>query len=585
LSLYRHLRLAPLLALGSWFFTTHCSDPLADDCTRTLKCPPDSEGTFTLGPDCVWRYPSGMEWFDGPRQDSEGVWRWNRGAGDPVGRDFECKDEVISVGGSGGSGGSGGAAGGNGGSTAGVGGDGMTDAGPPPEPPPPTPDCRTNLECAAPTQCDESTGNCVGCVDDIPCAGTIAPRCSEGTCVACVENTDCTTPGFSRCDLDTNTCQPCTDTEQCAHIAGANQCNPTLTGGKCVQCLTEAQCTGLTGTEQCKEETGQCVRCTADEHCAGDRDNPRCDLNTNTCAACADDEQCPDAFPICKDDVEPARCVACLGNQGQRTCQDPNVANCSPTGECGPCTNSNQCTHLGADLDICNLANGRCVECVNDDDCDSVGESRCDLNTNTCVECTRNGATSIGCGGAQPGGTVCDTTFNPNRCVQCTGTDFAACAVGGTPRVCDSIARTCTNFAPNSAARCGECVSDAQCPIDEVCVQETLGTTNFKFCIPEAAATPPPCAGLGPNRIQETVNSLDATNVSVCSTVSTCPARADLIAGTICTVNANCGAQDVDDGICATTSQGLKCNIVCNEDADCGGTRTCLLGTPQICSE
>jgi hypothetical protein len=576
LSLYRHLRLAPLLAVGSWFFTTHCSDPLADDCTRTLTCPTESEGTYTLGPDCIWRYPSGMRWADGPAKGSDGVWRWNNGTGEPVGRDFVCGDDGISAGGSAGSGGGGGS---DGGGTAGTGGDGAVDSGvPEPEPPPPTPDCNTNLECTPPTQCDEDTGECVGCVNDTPCAGTIAPRCSEGSCVACVEHTDCTTPGFSRCDQSTHACQPCTDSAQCE---GGSLCNTTLNGGTCVQCLLDDQCEALTETPQCKEETGECVRCTGDEQCVADRDNSRCNLTTNTCAPCNNDNQCPDAFPTCDVDGETARCVACTGNDAPSiTCQNPAAANCNASGDCVACNDSDQCTHLPGSLDVCNMANGRCVECVNDDDCDAVGDSRCDLDTNTCVECTRNGPTSIGCGGAQPGGTVCDTSFNPNRCVQCTGEIFTACAGGA--NVCDSRNRTCTQFPAASAGFCGACVSDAQCVAGQVCLAQTFGSTNLGFfCFPLATGTPqaPVCAGAEADfRVVNTTPSIDGNAAATCvlSSLASCPARDEL--GTLCDVPNDCGAAGVDDGLClaeSTTSATLRCTVACVVPEDCRTGSVC----------
>jgi hypothetical protein len=584
LSLYRHLRLAPLLAVGSWFFTTHCSDPLADDCTRTLTCPTESEGTYTLGPDCIWRYPSGMRWADGPAKGSDGVWRWNNGTGEPVGRDFVCGDDGISAGGSAGSGGGGGS---DGGGTAGTGGDGAVDSGvPEPEPPPPTPDCNTNLECTPPTQCDEDTGECVGCVNDTPCAGTIAPRCSEGSCVACVEHTDCTTPGFSRCDQSTHACQPCTDSAQCE---GGSLCNTTLNGGTCVQCLLDDQCEALTETPQCKEETGECVTCTGDEQCVADRDNSRCNLTTNTCAPCNNDNQCPDAFPTCDVDGETARCVACTGNDAPSiTCQNPAAANCNASGDCVACNDSDQCTHLPGSLDVCNMANGRCVECVNDDDCDAVGDSRCDLDTNTCVECTRNGATSIGCGGAQPGGTVCDTSFNPNRCVQCTGEIFTACAGGA--NVCDSRNRTCTQFPAESAADCSPCVSDAQCDDGARCVEQFFpndppGASLGFFCMLPADPTnvAAPCGDAGrPYARRFSAPSIDNVAADVCGLNATsCVAFNDFRTARACTSGtdaATCGALNTDDGVCDATGLGFQCSVPCLTASDCTGTLACPSG-------
>jgi hypothetical protein len=588
LSLKRHLRLAPWLALTSWVLATHCADPLADDCTRTLTCPSADDGVYYLDPECNWRGPNGSIWSNGPKNDGTGVWRWADGS--PVGQNFECGNS--SLGGSGGSGGiAAGGSGGAGGTAAqgGTAGDGEPDGGQmQPEEMPPDPNCNTNgIECTAPTECDPVSGSCVGCVNDASCTPS-AQKCliEDGqprACVACLADADCPLAGFARCDLDTHTCQPCTDPAQCGRFTGTNLCSlvePLV--GKCVQCLDNTQCAAPNA--RCKAETGACVQCTADEHCAGDRDNAHCDLVTNTCVPCSDGSQCPDAFPLCRDTQEGASCVQCIGDTGNNACQDAAAAHCADDGSCVECTVNTECTHLGAAAAVCDTSKtpNRCVQCVSNDDCDSDTLSQCDLNTNTCVQCTNN----AGCAGQANNRVVCDTTASPNRCVECTGTDFASCSIAGSPRVCNSVTRTCTNFAPGSADQCGECVSDAQCGTANLCVSQALGTASGTFCMPQTQATGTPCGGLGAFRTAFTTDSLDVDNVSICFPNNTCPALADMRLPKTCIANTDCGASTADDGLCVTTDTGLQCTVTCADGLDCpgrvcGASNFCVLPPPM----
>jgi hypothetical protein len=586
LSLNRHVRLAPLLALASWLLATHCADPLADDCKRTLTCPSEVQGEYTLDPNCVWHYPDGSVWREGPTRDSNGDWFFNDGR--PVGRTFVCGQDGISTGGSGGSAGGGtggtGAAAGDGGGTGGTGGDVVPDAGPP-EPTPDDPNCVTNnVECTAPTFCDEATGNCVGCVNDDSCT-TNAPRClvmdTMQACVACIADTDCTLPAFARCDQATHTCQPCNDIAQCARFTGANQCDPTILGGKCVQCLTETECLATPETPKCTD-AGSCVQCTEDSHCAADRDNAHCDLTPgsptlNTCIPCTDGNQCPDDFPLCSIGVGgAARCVACTNDNG---CPNPAAADCSPDGQCVECTQNNQCTHLGSNLGVCALGldPNRCVECVTNDDCDSDTASQC-VN-NQCTQCTNN----AGCAGQASNHVVCDTSPNPNRCVECTGTDFASC----NGFVCNSTLQTCTNIAPASAVNCATCVSDAQCVAGDRCVQQRFQNTNIGFfCLPLAVSGD--CASRPFVGLNDVLVSIDGDESPLCELrATTCPGLASTNALTECASaglpqSTLCGFQNVDDGVCVQAAGSFICTIPCTSTLDCPGS-ACSTTEPFVC--
>ncbi|MGE0791633.1 MAG: hypothetical protein AB7S26_38515 [Sandaracinaceae bacterium] len=126
--------------------------------------------------------------------------------------------------------------------------------------------------CAAPTPvCDESTGDCVGCLVMNDCGGT-TPQCDPvmHECVACLSSADCADPDNARCAAD-HTCQPCTDSMQCMGITGTEVCN----SGTCVEC-TDADATAC-GTRACtsmnvcsaydSDTQELCEPCDADANC------------------------------------------------------------------------------------------------------------------------------------------------------------------------------------------------------------------------------------------------------------------------------------------------------------------------------
>ncbi|MGE0791631.1 MAG: hypothetical protein AB7S26_38505 [Sandaracinaceae bacterium] len=127
--------------------------------------------------------------------------------------------------------------------------------------------------CAAPTpMCDESTGDCVGCLVMNDCAGT-TPQCDPvmHECVACLSSADCTDPDNARCAAD-HTCQPCTDSMQCMGITGTEVCD----SGTCVECTATSDCSG---TDTCNLLDNTCV-----DVLLG---------SLRTCSACSNDDQCP----------------------------------------------------------------------------------------------------------------------------------------------------------------------------------------------------------------------------------------------------------------------------------------------------
>ncbi|MCA9614717.1 MAG: hypothetical protein KC586_18300, partial [Myxococcales bacterium] len=142
--------------------------------------------------------------------------------------------------------------------------------------------CDVDADCADPSapRCDGATKTCVACEVDASCARfDTTPFCATsgdrmGRCVACDTDADCTDAAAARCDLETNTCAPCTASPQCAGT-GENECDE----GTCVEC-TEAtaathcggnSCDPVAGacTETPRGSLGSCQTCLSDTECAG----------------------------------------------------------------------------------------------------------------------------------------------------------------------------------------------------------------------------------------------------------------------------------------------------------------------------
>lgn len=446
--------------------------------------------------------------------------------------------------------------------------------------------CTQDTHCSTGQVCDE--GSCVACRDDDHCGGTTA-YCDTPTnsCVACLDDTHCTARNNSRCVSNGHTCAPCTRDAQCEEDA------PFCREGLCVECRENGDC-GEGGL--CDVASGQCGECNSDADCTT-ADRARCDIATHTCTGCTEGAQCagkPGIGALCRE--ADGVCVDCTNNA--ECSADPARSLCSPAGECIPCTADVDCAAVSNNRNVCigNSPNSRCVECGANDDCDNAARPVCALPpgvsaqvANTCVECvvdtdcrdpaasncvnntcqpcdadaqcghirTQDGLTALG---------VCDLT--DRRCVQCTGADFEACAVGGAPRVCNSLTRTCSTAAPRSADACDACVSDVQCQTDQLCVEQffdgTTSTGYYCFPRPSSNVCPVPFAA-----VLNASESIDRQTETICGLrVTTCPARADFLARTACSEDSECGVAGLNDGRCVTASTGVRCAIPCAGNSD-----------------
>jgi hypothetical protein len=254
----------------------------------------------------------------------------------------------------------------------------------------------------------------------------------------------------------------------------------------CVACEAHSDCK-QPSAPRCEPTTRACVKCLTAADCGGDA--PVCDQSSHACVECATAMDCAGAGAHC--DSASHRCVECVADGD---CTDPARARCD-RGQCAPCNANPQCTHV-AGKGVCAIANGprggTCVECAADGDCKSTAKPEC--NDNRCATCTDDGA----CAGRM-GTTVCDSggdSGNGKRgrrrgspptgaCVECTAQEQQTCG----ERVCDAIAKQCTQRARQSAALCQPCVGDRECASGRMCA--TLDASNASaasYCVSESAS-------------------------------------------------------------------------------------------------
>jgi Cys-rich repeat protein len=174
-----------------------------------------------------------------------------------------------------------------------------TEVGPPtPEPCSISEPCADGLVCAAGTCvapcsddscgatgfCDENTGTCVQCRDNVDCpdgqvCNAFTRECTSDV-AGCTGDQDC---DRGLCDTARGACVDCLDDGDC----GDGQVCDTLTRS-CITrqgCTSDFNCSGATPV--CETNTAVCVQCFADVHCA----SGTCDTISRTClAACVDDD-------------------------------------------------------------------------------------------------------------------------------------------------------------------------------------------------------------------------------------------------------------------------------------------------------
>lgn len=354
--------------------------------------------------------------------------------------------------------------------------------------------------CAAPTPvCDQSTGQCVGCLLDLDCPdGTLChytqcvPGCTRyrgcgdggacnldaGVCQTCKSDLDCPDPQNPRCDGQSGRCGPCLPFKD---NCGPNQfCKPAQSGWKCA------------------------VGCKADPDCA----------------APATDGGAPDGGA-------PAPAVCC-----DHVCTDLafDVANC---GKCGnACMNGNACCA------------GACIDVTADPaNCGHCGQRCAGKNANwTCAKSacaiTSCAGTFRDCNVDPSDGCESDILADPKNCLGCgmacvtphaTPSCAQACGVAG----CDPGYADC-NKTPNDGcevytggdvANCGACGKACGPPDNGVAAcksgQCAIGSCNAGYA---------DCDGDPANGCEVSLNG-DPRNCGACAMI--CPAPKNAAPGCV----------------------------------------------------
>jgi hypothetical protein len=265
----------------------------------------------------------------------------------------------------------------------------------------------------------------------------------------------------------------------------------------------------------------------------------------------------------------------------------------------------------GSSKPFCKESSDTCVECLKDADCDG-DKPFCDTTANECVACLDNedcddptaskceAGQCVGCGDSAEcshisGKTACDTSAS--ECVECTGADYSACGESeGTPLVCNSLTRTCTDKKEHERGLCGACVSDAECKPGQMCVLQKYGEQDVgHFCFwkkgDSVGGAPALCSSARP--YVETVDdavSIDGTLADICGlAVSTCLARNEY-RNKDCTTTAlpddsKCSFAPPNDSKCMPFDVGVyRCTMRCLSNDDCPDPSTCDTGaSPPVC--
>lgn len=175
------------------------------------------------------------------------------------------------------------------------------------------------------------------------CAGS-APICNESTgeCVGCLATSDCTGANASRCDSENMSCVPCEVNADCSHIEGKGVCDD----GLCVECTAQDNSACEGGTKVCDSTSRECT----------DRD-PH---SKQACEACVADLDCFQGM-LCVTEVfnEAELAPVCLWRQDTEEVGAPN-GSCASNGR--PYIAAESRTSIdGVETEVCTLALSTCL--------------------------------------------------------------------------------------------------------------------------------------------------------------------------------------------------------------------------------
>jgi len=374
--------------------------------------------------------------------------------------------------------------------------------------------------CTRSSQCPAGQG-CIGNICTLlPCGGCDTDSVCSSVSNTCVPAQGATCPTIGGCPQgyicnSNNVCSaPCTIDSDCG---SGLVCNSNTQS--CAQCIFDSNCTSIAGKPRCEQVSGTCVACLNPIDCTSTVGSGHfCDNGTHSCqVGCESNSDCN------------------LSN-GERC----NGATAGHPGMCIQCTAATEGADCNVNAPACD-ATGHCVICTADRYC-GPATPRCDMTTQTCVQCLPANDRS---------GADCGYSF----------------ASGGTKdphdeNVCDPTAKSCKSG----------CIDDVNCgcPIDPSTHQQTSCARKF---------------------VQEHCDVAKTTSADV-----TGPSRGACVE---CIVNSHCFCKIKGNQNGADPSTGLSCAMYagagsyngarcitdtctpgCDNDADCPSNKLCSTSGP-----
>jgi hypothetical protein len=378
----------------------------------------------------------------------------------------------------------------------------------------------------------------------------------------------------------------------------ASICN--TTSNLCVSCIEDKHCPAP--TPHCRSDN-TCVQCLKREDCKSNGayfcdTDPLTAPVPNTCVECLKNDDCANVTFRFRCDTATRKCVSCLDNTD---CQSATASHCdTTTHNCLPCQfGTDDCQHI-KDRPFCSSDKKQCIGCIENSQCKTAAASRCETASEhpfpmyTCTPCqTDDDCAHI------PGAAVCDVPIGSlfGKCVQCTNKKAEACGErDGKPLVCQSASRTCsTTETVNSSGPCQPCVSDAHCPLGQLCYAETYnGVVAGYFCFYKQGDTdhgaPNECwrASSAPYvQTQTDAVSIDGEVATLCTLrASNCTAYNQYRQPKECSFGEeSCGIAHGQDSHCVYYYGKDYCSCACLNDDDCMPSTTCVVnGSSATCS-
>lgn len=336
---------------------------------------------------------------------------------------------------------------------------------------------------------------------------------TDGICAECLENSDCEgnqrCNENNRCDGDNNDETGCSNSMECLDN---KHCQVSADGtGTCVECLNNSQCPPnqvCAGTNKCTDNNGTCqhhgdcsyglycdiyfggnglcVQCLEDAHCP---EGKTCEMlscvdGETDPTECGTDNDCTGTQKYCyQEGNQQAICVECIKDEhcsGGLVCNP--VQNCVDPSDETACKTNNDCL-VGVCLKKEGSETGVCVSCIKDADCPTGQICHDDhycVHHDPVPECNSKNDCLTGECYLENSGTsgICVECLSDNDCPgEQLCNQYQKCTDSNEPPICDTE-NNCTDpancYTPegNTTGFCLPCLSDSECKEGEVCTEE-----------------------------------------------------------------------------------------------------------------